>query len=196
MKRGQIVKITRKLSTNLDGIIFADYEAIRKYWRNQYGYRLPAEDCDVIYCSVYMKALSEHTFTYPLSCVRSHKVLHLPRCDGHNIIKTFLANMHERVDTICGSRLQVSPQMLNTTTHLTNSKQLTENFNSNICEDKSWDNIPEKPQVVPSNSTLIKYSHQKSSLQCVPGSSDVIPSTQQTMNKTNKSKLCLFSPPS
>jgi len=53
----------------------------------QYGYLLPVDKSDVIYCSVRFSFISDHLFTYPMICLRSRHAQILPRCDGASIVR-------------------------------------------------------------------------------------------------------------
>ncbi|XP_076617782.1 uncharacterized protein C18orf63 homolog [Chaetodon auriga] len=109
MKKGQIISISRRLPR--DGP-FRTYRDLQNHWNCLYGYRLPelAEE-EVVYCSVYFRLVGERLFTYPLSCVRLQPVQRRPRADLQGALSSFLSDIRERLQSVCGfpARLTSKP---------------------------------------------------------------------------------------
>ncbi|XP_074478091.1 uncharacterized protein C18orf63 homolog isoform X2 [Sebastes fasciatus] len=110
MKKGQIITITRQLPR--DGP-FRTYRDLQNHWNRLYGYRLPdvAEE-EVVYCSVYFRLVGERLFTYPLSCVRLQPVQRCPRVDMQGALGSFLSDISDRLQSVCGfpARLTSKPR--------------------------------------------------------------------------------------
>ncbi|XP_029384642.1 uncharacterized protein C18orf63 homolog isoform X2 [Echeneis naucrates] len=100
MKKGQIITISRQLPR--DGP-FRTYRDLQNHWDSLYGYRLPdlAEE-EVVYCSVYFRLVGERLFTYPLSCIRLQPVSRCPGVDLQGVLGSFLADIRNRVQSVCG----------------------------------------------------------------------------------------------
>uniref|UniRef100_UPI0037E78BDA uncharacterized protein C18orf63 homolog n=1 Tax=Semicossyphus pulcher TaxID=241346 RepID=UPI0037E78BDA len=100
MKKGQIITISRQLPK--DGP-FRTYRDLQNHWNHLYGYRLPdlAED-DVVYCSVYFRPVGERLFTYPLICIRLQPVQRCPRVDLQGALGSFLSDIQDRLQSVCG----------------------------------------------------------------------------------------------
>uniref|UniRef100_A0A3B4UW09 DUF4708 domain-containing protein n=1 Tax=Seriola dumerili TaxID=41447 RepID=A0A3B4UW09_SERDU len=109
MKKGQIITISRQLPR--DGP-FRTYRDLQNHWDRLYGYRLPelAEE-EVVYCSVYFRPVGERLFTYPLSCIRLRPVQRCPRVDLQGALGSFLSDVRDRVQSVCGlpARLTSKP---------------------------------------------------------------------------------------
>ncbi|XP_041817846.1 uncharacterized protein C18orf63-like [Chelmon rostratus] len=100
MKKGQIITISRQLPR--DGP-FRTYSDLQNHWNCLYGYRLPelAEE-EVVYCSVYFRLVGERLFTYPLSCIRLQPVQRCPRVDLRGALSSFLFDIRQRLQSVCG----------------------------------------------------------------------------------------------
>ncbi|XP_015811107.3 uncharacterized protein C18orf63 homolog [Nothobranchius furzeri] len=130
MKKGQIVSISRQLPR--DGP-FKSYVDLQNHWNRLYGYRLPdLAEGQVVYCSVYFRPLGQKLFTYPLSCVRLQPVQLCARVDLQGALGSFLSDIRDRLQTVCGfpARLTSNPRYttvnLNTTAtiQVLNSEQI------------------------------------------------------------------------
>ncbi|KAM6971580.1 uncharacterized protein C18orf63 homolog [Tautogolabrus adspersus] len=100
MKKGQIITISRQLPK--DGP-FRTYSDLQSHWNHLYGYRLPelAEE-EVVYCSIYFKLVGDRRFTYPLSCIRLQPVQRCPRVDLQGALGSFLSDVSDRLQSVCG----------------------------------------------------------------------------------------------
>ncbi|XP_037613582.1 uncharacterized protein C18orf63 isoform X2 [Sebastes umbrosus] len=110
MKKGQIITITRQLPR--DGP-FRTYRDLQNHWNRLYGYRLPDVAVEeVVYCSVYFRLVGERLFTYPLSCVRLQPVQRCPRVDMQGALGSFLSDISDRLQSVCGfpARLTSKPR--------------------------------------------------------------------------------------
>ncbi|XP_070841861.1 uncharacterized protein C18orf63 homolog [Chaetodon trifascialis] len=134
MKRGQIISISRRLPR--DGP-FRTYRDLQSHWNCLYGYTLPelAEE-EVVYCSVYFRLVGERLFTYPLSCVRLQPVQRCPRADLQGALNSFLSDIRERLQSVCGfpARLTSRPCYhsagLNAAAQVLSGEQMTSSSSS------------------------------------------------------------------
>ncbi|XP_062235160.1 uncharacterized protein LOC133932471 isoform X2 [Platichthys flesus] len=100
MKKGQIITISRQLPR--DGP-FRTYTDLQNHWNSLYGYRLPElPEAELVYCSVYFRLLGETLFTYPLSCIRLQPAQCSPRGDLQGALGSFLSDIRDRVQSVCG----------------------------------------------------------------------------------------------
>ncbi|XP_053268329.1 mucin-5AC isoform X2 [Pleuronectes platessa] len=100
MKKGQIITISRQLPR--DGP-FRTYTDLQNHWNSLYGYRLPElPEAELVYCSVYFRLLGETLFTYPLSCIRLQPAQCCPRGDLQGALDSFLSDVRDRVQSVCG----------------------------------------------------------------------------------------------
>ncbi|XP_034428991.1 uncharacterized protein LOC117754272 [Hippoglossus hippoglossus] len=100
MKKGQIITISHQLPR--DGP-FRTYTDLQNHWNSLYGYRLPElTEAEVVYCSVYFRLLGETLFTYPLSCIRLQPAQCCPRGDLQGALGSFLSDVRDRVQRVCG----------------------------------------------------------------------------------------------
>ncbi|XP_047193825.1 uncharacterized protein C18orf63 [Hippoglossus stenolepis] len=100
MKKGQIITISHQLPR--DGP-FRTYTDLQNHWNSLYGYRLPElTEAEVVYCSVYFRLLGETLFTYPLSCIRLQPAQCCPRGDLQGALGSFLSDVRDRVQSVCG----------------------------------------------------------------------------------------------
>ncbi|XP_069368417.1 uncharacterized protein C18orf63 homolog [Paralichthys olivaceus] len=100
MKKGQIITISRQLPR--DGP-FRTYTDLQNHWNCLYGYRLPElTEAEVVYCSVYFRLVGERLFTYPLSCIRLQPAQCCPRVDLQGALGSFLSDVRDRVQSVCG----------------------------------------------------------------------------------------------
>ena len=68
MKQGWISSLSLHLPPDSP---FASYKDLCRYWKNQYGYRLPKTDEEIIYCQLSFWSPSYgKKFTYPNVCLR------------------------------------------------------------------------------------------------------------------------------
>nr|XP_029135603.1 ras-associated and pleckstrin homology domains-containing protein 1-like [Labrus bergylta] len=100
MKKGQIITISRQLPK--DGP-FRTYSDLQSHWNHLYGYRLPElADEEMVYCSIYFRLVGERLFTYPLSCIRLQPVQPCPRVSLQGALGSFLSDVSERLQSVCG----------------------------------------------------------------------------------------------
>ncbi|KAG7222963.1 hypothetical protein INR49_029185, partial [Caranx melampygus] len=106
MKKGQIITISRQLP--VDGP-FRTYRDLQSHWDCLYGYRLPElADEELVYCSIYFRPVGERLFTYPLSCIRLQPVQRCPRVDLQGVLSSFLSDLREMVQSVCGFPAQLT----------------------------------------------------------------------------------------
>ncbi|KAK7882982.1 hypothetical protein WMY93_029156 [Mugilogobius chulae] len=116
MKKGQIITISRKLPE--DGP-FRSYTELQRHWNRLYGYLLPDQEEDqVVYCSVYFKLVGQNLFTYPLCCIRLSPVQRCPRVDLQGALSCFMADVREKLPSVCGFPTKISSKSSFTTAAL------------------------------------------------------------------------------
>ncbi|XP_071340446.1 uncharacterized protein C18orf63 homolog isoform X2 [Trachinotus anak] len=122
MKKGQIITISRQLPR--DGP-FRTYRDLQNHWDRLYGYRLPelAEE-EVVYCSIYFRLVGERLFTYPLSCIRLQPVQLCPRVDLQATLGSFLSDIRDRVQSVCGLPAHLTSKPCYHTTSLSTAASL------------------------------------------------------------------------
>jgi len=161
MKRGQIVSIFRDLSKSVSSL--KDYEAISKYWRTHYAYKLPPNK-EMIFCNIYFIRIPNILFTYPLCCIRTKPFQYFPRSDSTTIIENFFSLVQRKFNKICGFQINFTSNAAIFNNILSSSLEIKEN------------------QLM--NTTLIKLPHKLKD-QKVPDK-DVILSTQPTTSHVAK----------
>ncbi|KAM4605971.1 uncharacterized protein C18orf63 homolog [Polymixia lowei] len=119
MKRGQIISISRQLPRDSP---FKTYTDLQNHWNSLYGYRLPElVEGEVVYCWVYFKLVGERLFTYPLSCIRLQPVQCCPRVDLQGALGSFLSDVRDRLQSVCGFPVRMTSTPSYHTTSLTST---------------------------------------------------------------------------
>ena len=98
---------------------FSDWPAMRRYWKNMYGYRLQSDGQGedkgepVVYYNV--SFFGKTQLTYPEWTVRSFSPRPIPRSDPKPICEKFLQDLVRLNKTICGERFSIrrAPVVLN-----------------------------------------------------------------------------------
>jgi len=114
LTRGRLLSVTRYIQECSD---IKDWPGMRRYWKNLYGYRLPAEEkegakfyCNIIFdqCSDFGRPADKTIFCYPESCVRIHDPLKVFRhqLDRDKIVDQFLADLRAKIPDVCGLPLR------------------------------------------------------------------------------------------
>ncbi|CAK8674840.1 unnamed protein product [Clavelina lepadiformis] len=133
MSRGELVGISRKVPAgDINGNVLKDYAGLRRYWKSQYGYTVPEQGDKGLFCSVYFKLIGGDCFTYPLICLRTHPVQHMPRCDTENISKKFIAAVRCKLPRLCGIPLTYSTKACSAVTKLCSLAELKPGLPQNV----------------------------------------------------------------
>ena len=90
---------------------FSDWAAMKRYWKNMYGYRLQRDQEQdsgepLVYYNVSFYGAS--LLTYPEWTVRDSEPRPLPRSDPKPIIEKFLADLAQLNRTVCGQLFSVA----------------------------------------------------------------------------------------
>nr|XP_026691807.1 uncharacterized protein C18orf63-like isoform X1 [Ciona intestinalis] len=114
MNRAQVIAVSHNVTTDTLNRMLKGCSNLKKYWKNLYGYRLP--EIDEIYCSVLVMNMNGHSFTYPLTCLRTRPIQCMPRCDAPDITRNFMASVQQKFEKLCGfSLVFTSPPSIATT---------------------------------------------------------------------------------
>jgi len=111
---GRLLSITRNIQQCKD---ITDWASMKRYWKNLYGYRLPADEKDgaKFYCNIVFDQGSDFgrpsdrtIFCYPESCVRLHEPTKVFRhlMDRDKIVDQFLIDLRAKVPEVCGLPLR------------------------------------------------------------------------------------------
>ena len=84
---------------------FSDWPAMKRYWKNMYGYRLGDQGEPVVYYNV--SFFGKTQLTYPEWTVRSFSPRPIPRSDPRPICEQFLNDLVRLNKTICGEKLSM-----------------------------------------------------------------------------------------
>ena len=110
MTKGKLVSITKQLP---EGSKFSQWSAMKRYWKNMYGYRLEGEEGvePVVYYNVSFWAGS--VLTYPEWTVRMSSPRPVPRSDPRPVLDQFIREVQEVNKLVCGNtfKLQEKPLM-------------------------------------------------------------------------------------
>ncbi|XP_018621233.2 uncharacterized protein C18orf63 homolog isoform X1 [Scleropages formosus] len=106
MKQGQIMRISHQPPPDCP---FQSYVEMRQHWKCLYGYELPhVAEKEVVYCSVRFQMVGVRLFTYPLSCIRTQPIQLFPRTDQQGALSSFLLDLKNKLQNVCGFPAQVS----------------------------------------------------------------------------------------
>ena len=106
LTRAKLVSVTKKIPPGENSCI-KNWQSMKSYWKNMYGYRLGVDDTDVptVYYNVnFWNGLS---LTYPEWTVRLADPKVVPRIDPKPIIKTFLKDLVSSNKVVFGMRFSL-----------------------------------------------------------------------------------------
>ena len=97
-----LLSVTKQLP---QGCRFSDWNGIKRYWKNMYGYRLGPDEVSepTVYYNVCFG--SGQPLTYPEWTVRGSPPQTVPRSDPRPIAAEFLKQVTSSTPSICGQRL-------------------------------------------------------------------------------------------
>ena len=104
LTRGSLVSITKQLPA---GSRFQEWAAMKRYWKNMYGYRLEHEDGSepTVYYNVSFGP--GPPLTYPEWTVRASAPRPVARVDPRPVVQQFLAQLQASSATLCGQAFSV-----------------------------------------------------------------------------------------
>ena len=102
LTRAKLVSVVKCLPPDCR---FSDWPAMKRYWKNMYGYRLGDQGEPVVYYNV--SFFGKTQLTYPEWTVRSFSPRPIPRADPRPICEQFLKDLVRLNKTICGEKLSM-----------------------------------------------------------------------------------------
>jgi len=98
LSRAKLVSVTKKLPEDSK---FTSWSAMKRYWKNMYGYRLGDDDEEpVVYYNV--SFFNNPPMTYPELTVRKFAPRPIPRTDPEPIVRAFIQDLLVTNRTVCG----------------------------------------------------------------------------------------------
>ncbi|XP_076634391.1 uncharacterized protein LOC143348261 [Colletes latitarsis] len=111
-KKGKLLSISKEIPTQSR---FKDYDQLRRYWKNMYGYSLPKNKDGILYYEITFLMPRSNIFTYPSLCVAISPLDIIPDREKELTVTSFLSDMLKKLPKICGNQLQISKEILNAT---------------------------------------------------------------------------------
>ncbi|XP_054748660.2 uncharacterized protein LOC129254234 [Lytechinus pictus] len=105
MKKGKVVSLMHHIPASSP---FKSYADLRKYWKNNYGYRLPENGEGIVYINIYFPAIPHTIFTYPEFCIRKIEPRPVPRVDSTPVLQAFLTDIKKKMPHMCQTPLEVT----------------------------------------------------------------------------------------
>ena len=104
LTKGKLVSVTKQLPT---GSKFSQWSAMKRYWKNMYGYRLEVEEGQepLVYYNVSFWAGS--VLTYPEWTVRRTSPRPVPRSDPRPVMDLFTRELQELNRLVCGNTFKL-----------------------------------------------------------------------------------------
>ena len=102
LSRARLISVVKCLPSDSK---FSDWPAMKRYWKNMYGYRLADQGEPVVYYNV--SFFGKMQLTYPEWTVRRFTPRPIPRSDPKPICEQFLKDLVRLNKTICGERLSM-----------------------------------------------------------------------------------------
>ena len=102
LSRARLISVVKCLPPDSK---FSDWPAMKRYWKNMYGYRLADQGEPVVYYNV--SFFGKMQLTYPEWTVRRFSPRPIPRSDPRPICEQFLKDLVRLNKTICGERLSM-----------------------------------------------------------------------------------------
>ena len=110
LTKAKLVSVTKQLPKDSK---FTEWAAMKRYWKNMYGYRLECEDGvePVVYYNV--SFFGNPPLTYPEWTVRKFDPRPLPRTDPRPIMEQFIKEVVQCNRTICGLNFSLQRKPIN-----------------------------------------------------------------------------------
>ncbi|XP_072169420.1 uncharacterized protein [Diadema setosum] len=118
MKKGRVVSLMHNLPASSP---FKTYSDLRRYWKNQYGYRLPESGEGLVYLEIFFPAIKDTLFTYPEFCIRKKEPQRIPRVDPAPILAAFLADVRRKFPSMCDSPMELTSKAMYTAVTMTSA---------------------------------------------------------------------------
>eukprot|EP00057_Strongylocentrotus_purpuratus_P019664 XP_011674138.1 PREDICTED: tyrosine-protein phosphatase non-receptor type 23-like [Strongylocentrotus purpuratus] len=105
MKKGKVVSLTHHIPSSSP---YKTYGDLKKYWKNNYGYRLPESGEGIVYINIFFPAIPHTMFTYPEFCIRKIELRPVPRVDSTPVLQAFLTDIKKKMPHMCHTPLEVT----------------------------------------------------------------------------------------
>ena len=102
LTRAKLVSVVKCLPSDSR---FSDWPAMKRYWKNMYGYRLGDQGEPIVYYNV--SFFGKTQLTYPEWTVRRFSPRPVPRSDPRPICEQFIKDLVRLNKTICGERFSM-----------------------------------------------------------------------------------------
>ena len=109
LTKGKLVSVTKQLP---EGSKFSQWSAMKRYWKNMYGYRLEGEEGmePLVYYNVSFWGGS--VLTYPEWTVRRSSPRPVPRSDPRPVLDLFIRELQESNKLVCGNTFKLEEKPL------------------------------------------------------------------------------------
>ena len=126
LKKGCIVSIHKRFPTNN---CFANYQALKLFWKNVHGYKLPESEKSIFFVNLSF-GFSKNSFLYPSCCIRFHEPIIFQRVN-FPVIENFCNLLREQFSSICDLKVSynLSKSILDSTLALGSEHQKNIEFN-------------------------------------------------------------------
>ncbi|XP_029662799.1 uncharacterized protein C18orf63-like [Formica exsecta] len=103
MKMANVLRISKTIKC-----LFKDYEDLRAYWKNMYGYMLPNYEDGFLFYDIEFFYFKSNVFLYPEMCLTSGPLEILPSVmDPLSRIYKFIGDLREKVAKLCEQQLDI-----------------------------------------------------------------------------------------
>jgi len=151
LTKGKLVSVTKQLPSESK---FSQWSAMKRYWKNMYGYRLEVEEGQepLVYYNV--SFWSGSVLTYPEWTVRRSSPRPVPRSDPRPVLDLFTRELQELNRLVCGNTFKLYEKPLMPLVEAVKVSQAVEG--GNISARVGW----EMPKVPYRSEEITKRSHQ------------------------------------